>query len=113
MSCIAERDMGTNECFLICQNLPYVEFSKTARTANLKGSFKLKTKINKESDTIADNENWQEKYWNRETSNGYKVLCSDFENGKKVFKDKDPKDISLREFMTNFSKHSFCKILNT
>jgi hypothetical protein len=39
MSCIAERDMGTNECFLICQNLPYVEFSKIARSANLKGSF--------------------------------------------------------------------------
>ena len=105
MSCIAERDMGTNECFLICQNLPYVIFSKTPRYANLKGSFKVKTKINKESDTIADSDNWQESYWTRETIEGYQILCSDFENGtKKVFKDKHPKDISLREFMTNFTK---------
>ena len=94
MSCIAERDMGTNECFLICQNLPYVELSKTPRYANLKGSFKVKTKINKESDTIADSDNWQESYWTRETIEGYQILCSDFEKGtKKVFKDKHPKDI--------------------
>ena len=106
MSCIAERDMGTNECFLICQNLPYVEFSKTPRNVNLKGSFRAKNKINTENDIIVDNDNWHDKYWNRERSEGYQTLCSDFENGdeKKMFKNKHPKYISLREFMTNFTK---------
>ena len=42
MTCIAQRDMGTNECFYILQNHQYVEFSKTPRTENLRGSSKVK-----------------------------------------------------------------------
>ena len=38
MSCIGQRDMTSNECFLIAHGLPYVEFSQAARTVHLKGS---------------------------------------------------------------------------
>ena len=61
-------------------------------------------KVSSETDTIHDSDNWQERYWNRENIEVYKKLCADFENGKK-WKDKHPKDISLREFMTNFTKN--------
>ena len=38
MSCLGQRDMTSNEYFLIAHGLPYVEFSQTPRLANLKGS---------------------------------------------------------------------------
>ena len=44
MSCLGQRDMSSNECFLIAHGLPYIEFSHTPRVANLKGSSIAKTK---------------------------------------------------------------------
>ena len=104
MSCIGQRDMTTNECFLIAHGLPYVDFSHKPRTANLKGSFVAKSKVKAETETIVDDNNWQESYWKKEEIEGYKTLCSDYEAGKVPVLDKHPKDLSLREFMCNFTK---------
>ena len=107
MSCLGQRDMSSNECFLIAHGLPYVEFSHAPRCANLKGSSIAKTKVDKESESIKDDDNWQNAYWNREDIDGYKKLCIDYEAGNpEILKilDRHPKNLSLREFMCNFSK---------
>ena len=72
MSCLGQRDMTSNECFLIAHGLPYVEFSSAPRVANLKGSSVAKQKVKSESDCIQDSDNWQTAYWNRENIEGYK-----------------------------------------
>ena len=106
MSCLGQRDMSSNECFLIAHGLPYVEFSHAPRVANLKGSSIAKTKVDNETENIKDDDNWQNAYWNREEIDGYKKLCIDYEAGNipKEILDRHPKNISLREFMCNFSK---------
>ena len=104
MSCIGQRDMTSNECFLIAHGKPYVEFSHKARTANLKGSYAAKKKVRKETDLIQDDDNWQEAYWKREELDGYNTLCTDYEKGECLVLDKHPKYLSLREFMVLFSK---------
>ena len=98
--------MTTNECFLIAHGLPYVEFSHRPRTANLKGSFVAKNKVKDEAEPIVEDSNWQESYWKKEEIEGYKKLCSDYEAGTVPVKvlDKHPRDLSLREFMCNFTK---------
>ena len=70
MSCIGQRDMTSNECFLIAHGLPYVEFSQTPRTANLKGSFVAKKKLKAEAETIQDDDNFTEAYWKKEDIEG-------------------------------------------
>ncbi|MCH2545601.1 MAG: AAA family ATPase [Alphaproteobacteria bacterium] len=102
MSNIGNRDMSLNECMLICHNLPYVEYSRTPRIANLKGSVKVKMSFGSENEQVIDEDNWQDVYWNKESSKEYKKLCEDYPDKFKY--DKHPKDISLREFMVNFSK---------
>ena len=104
MSCLAQRDMTSNECFLIAHGLPYVEFSSTPRIANLKGSSVAKQKVGSETECIQESDNWQNAYWNRENSDGYKKLCADYEAGQVPVLDRHPKDLSLREFMCNFTK---------
>ena len=104
MESIGQRDWQVNECMLICHNLPYVKYSRQPRIANLKGSSKVKANLGNEGDKVVESDNWQDKYWNRENLAGYKKLCSLFDEGKFHFKGKHPKDISLREFMKNFSK---------
>ena len=106
MSCLGQRDMSSNECFLIAHGLPYVEFSHAPRVANLKGSSIAKTKVDNETENIKDDDNWQNAYWNREEIDGYKKLCADYVAGNipKEILDRHPKDLSLREFMCNFSK---------
>ena len=79
MSCLGQRDMSSNECFLIAHGLTYVEFSHASRVANLKGSSIAKTKVDKETESIKDDDNWQNAYWNREDIDGYKKLCTDYE----------------------------------
>ena len=106
MSCLGQRDMTSNECFLIAHGLPYVEFSSTPRVANLRGSSVAKQKVENESACIQDSDNWQNAYWKRENIEGYKKLCADYEAGKVpvAVLDRHPRDISLREFMCNFTK---------
>ena len=48
--------------------------------------------------------NWQNAYWNQENIDGYKKLCVHFEAGQVPFFDRHPRDLSLREFMCNFTK---------
>ena len=50
MKTIGQRDWQVNECMLICHNLPYVKYSKEPRIANLKGSSKVKSNIDGETD---------------------------------------------------------------
>ena len=76
MSCLGQRDMTSNECFLIAHGLPYVEFSQAPRIANLRGGSVAKTKVHKETDSIKDDDNWRNAYSNRENIDGYKRLCS-------------------------------------
>ena len=104
MSCIGQRDMTSNECFLIAHGHPYVEFSQAPRTANLKGSSVAKKKLKDESECIQDDDNFTEAYWKREEIDGYKQLCTDYEAGKMAVLTKHPRDLSLREFMCNFTK---------
>ena len=51
-SCIGPRDMTSNECFLISNGLPYVEFSQAARTVNLKGSSIAKKELKDKTECI-------------------------------------------------------------
>ena len=95
MRCLVQRDMRSNECFLIANSLPYVEFSHTPRIANVKGSTVAKKQVDNESENIKDDDNWQNAYWNRENIDGYKKLCADYEAGKVSVLDRHPKDLSL------------------
>ena len=106
MSCLGHSDMTSNESFLIAHGLPYVEFSQTARIANLKGSTVAKKQVDNESENIKDDDNWQNAYWYRQNIDGYKKLCADYEAGKVPveFLERHPKKLSLRDFMCNFSK---------
>ena len=52
MRCLVQRDMRSNECFLIANSLPYVEFSHTPRIANVKGSTVAKKQVDNESENI-------------------------------------------------------------
>ena len=62
MSCLGQRDMTSNEYFLIAHGLPYVEYSQTPRIANLNGS------------SVKDSDNWQNVYWNPDNIDGYKSV---------------------------------------
>jgi hypothetical protein len=75
---IGQRDMSINECMLIVHGLPYVEYSKTPRVANLRGSSKVSMQAAKETDCIGESDNWQEAYWNRDKCSGYKQLIADY-----------------------------------
>lgn len=99
---IGERDMSLNECALICQNLPYVIYSKTARTASLKGSKKVKMDVASDAEELTEDD-FAQSYWKRDTHKGFNKLCEDYPDPFKY--DKHPRDISLREFMNNFSKN--------
>ena len=61
-------------------------------------------KIKDETECIQDEDNYAEAYWKREEFDEYKKLCANYDAGKPSFKDKDPRDISLREFVCNFTK---------
>ena len=102
LSSVGQRDMSINECMLICHNQPYVEYSKTPRMVNLKGSTKVKGNVISNDEVLLENDNWQEAYWQRESCPGYKILCDDYPTKFKY--SKHPKDISLREFIVNFTK---------
>ncbi len=106
MSCVDQRDMTTNECFLIAHGLPYVEFNQQPHTVNLKGSFGAKNKVKNEAENIVEDSNWQESYWKKEEIEGYKKLCSDYEAGNvpATVLNKHLRDLSLREFLCNFTK---------
>ena len=87
---------------LICQNQPYVEYSKTPRLVNLKGSTMVKSKIPLNDDPILTTKsNWQEAYWQRDSCPAYQQLCKDYPHKFKYHK--PPKDISLRDFVTDFT----------
>ena len=57
-------------------------------------------------ETIFEKEdNWGDAYWNRDSNEEFIKLCSNYENNPKSFTiQKHPKDLSLREFVVNFSK---------
>ena len=101
LNTIGQRDMGAYECNLICLNKPYVEYSKTERVVNLRGSSTIKTNISINDEGIINKDNWQEAYWQRETCPQYQQLCKDYPN---IPFPKHPKNISLREFVVNFTK---------
>jgi len=52
MSCLGQRDMTSNECFLIAHGQPYVEFSQAPRIANLRGSSVAKKQVSSETECI-------------------------------------------------------------
>ena len=99
---ITERDISVNEACLILRKETYVEYSLKARYANVEGMRKLSTEVAQETDLATESNNWQESYWNRETNENFIKLCARYPHD---FKYKcDPVDISLRGFMTDFSK---------
>ena len=69
MSNIGNRDMSINECMLICHNQPYVEYSRSPRIANLRGSTKVKKTVS-ENEKVIDDDNWQDAYWKRDEIEG-------------------------------------------
>ena len=101
LNSVGQRDMSLNECMLICHNQPYVEYSKTQRVVNLRGSNIVKANISINDDGIISKDNWQEAYWQRESYPQYQQLCKDFPN---IDYPKHPSNISLREFVVNFTK---------
>ena len=101
LNSVGQRDMSVNECMLICHNQPSVEFSKSPRVVNLKGSIKFKDTVASNNEILAEKTNWQEAYWQRESCPGYKQLCKDYPSKFKY--SKHPKYISLREFVVNFT----------
>ena len=103
---VGERDMSVNECMLIAHDQPYVDFSGTPRIVDLRGNRRVKDakdlkkktgaedpeNQNKNEDMqnpedlcIGESSNWQEKYWNRESFEGYKTLCKEYEKDKHGF----------------------------
>ena len=108
--------MSLNEIMLINSDLDYVKMSKTPRIVDLRGNKKFtkgKKGVQGESNNIlpedlttttkADNSNWQEAYWTRESCEGYKKLCEGNPENKHLTLGKHPKDITLREFVVNFT----------
>ena len=65
MNALGKRDMSKSECFVIAHNLPYVKYSLTPRVVNLMGACKVKDQFTDGDESILDNSNWQEAYWNR------------------------------------------------
>ena len=101
LNSVGQRDMSINECMLICHNQPYVDYSKTPRLVNLRGSNVIKNNISTNDEGITSKDNWQEAYWQRESCPQYQQLCKDFPN---IACPKNPKNIALREFVVNFTK---------
>ena len=93
--------MSVNECMLITHNKLYVEFSKSPRVVDLRGSNVIRTNMSINDEGITTKDNWQEAYWQRESCPHYQQLCKDYPN---IEYPKNPKDISLREFAENFTK---------
>ena len=104
MNVIGQRDMPSQECFLIAHGKRYVDFSHKPRIANLKGNYAAKRKLKAETESLNDDDNWQESYWKREDIDGYRTLCADYEAGKVEVLKKHPRYLSLREFMVLFTK---------
>ena len=101
LNSVGQRDMSVNECMLICHNKLYVEYSKTPRVVNLTGSNIVKDNISVNDEGIISKDNWQESYWQRDSFPEYQQLCKDFPN---INYPKHPSNISLREFVVNFTK---------
>ena len=99
---VGQRDMSVNECLLIIQGLPYVCYSKTPRYASLFGGTKVQTSVSSENVTIGNDDNWQEAYWKRDKNPNFIAMCKNYPTDFNW--DKNPKDISLREFMKHFTK---------
>ena len=102
LNSVGQRDMSLNECMLICQDQDYVSYSKTKRTVNLRGSNIVKNNISTNDEGIVSKDNWQESYWQRESHPQYQQLCRDFPN---IDCPKHPSNISLREFVVDFTKN--------
>ena len=101
LNSVGQRDMSVNECMLITHNKLYVEFSKSSRVVDLRGSNVIRTNMSINDEGITTKDNWQEAYWQRESCPHYQQLCKDYPN---IEYPKNPKDISLREFAENFTK---------
>ena len=71
------------------------------------GACKVKDQFTDGDESILDNSNWQEAYWNRSKYEGFTNLLTRFKSDSRDLEEfpfgKDPNDISLREFMTHFT----------
>ena len=112
LNSVNQRDMSLNEIMLINSDLDYVKMSRTSRTVDLRGSKTFKKGKKDESVNIlpedlnankADNSNWAEAYNTRESCKKYIELCEGHPANKHLTLGKHPKDISLREFVKNFT----------
>merc|ERR1712016_33285 len=110
---------------LIAHDHDYVDISGVQRVVDLRGKRKVKeakdlkqkkneeedpetekTEPNLEDQCIGETNNWQEKYWNKDSNENYKKICEAYEKDPEKYAlwGKHPRDLSLREFLVYFSK---------
>ena len=97
-------DKSRAECFLIALDGDYVQYSQRYEWVNLNGSKRLKLNVSSEDDLALETTDWLHIYAERDENLNFMKLCNDYQ--EKKFKWKcHPKDISLRDFVTNFDKN--------
>ena len=102
MTTVSDRDVSRAECFQNIHGEEHVKYSKKFRTASLDGSRALNMEARQDSEPATKANNWVEVYAKREQSSEFKALCAAYEGG--TFKwNRHPSEISLHEFMANFS----------
>ena len=99
---VSERDISRNEACLILHRDQYVKYSKSFRSVNLLGTKQILNSVEKDNEMAQDHTSWAELYSKRETNPGYIQLCANY--GTTFHWRCHPKEISLREFVSNFNK---------
>ena len=92
VSTITERDVSINEALLILHKEEYVDFSLQFRHANVDGTRVVETVVDKETDLATDSNNWQERYWSRETDSSLKQLVEEEGCAREVCQNPHPLD---------------------
>ena len=97
-----DRDISRAESFLIAQGGEFVQYSRQPAWVNLHGSKRLKANISSEDDLAMEATDWLQLYAEREENENFITLCNNYPD---TFTwDYHPMNISLREFVTSFTK---------
>ena len=100
MRTTSEHDVSRPECFKLFSDQKFVKFSRPFRCVNILDTRRVNTES--EDNVIATKENHADIYWKREQDPNYQRFLSEFEGGSIVYP-KHPKEISLYEYVGNFT----------
>ena len=98
-----DRDISRAECALIIHYGEYVQYSQRFEWVNLNGTKRLKQNVLSEDDLAMETIDWLHIYAEREEHTHCIELCNNYPDNFKWHC--HPNDISLRQFVTYFTKH--------